>query len=84
MDKVLSLKVIENAFAELEKQTEISSKTDDHAGDPEAAEITALVEDRTAAKKAKDFAKADQIRNDLSARGITIIDTPNGAIWKRN
>ncbi len=84
MDKVLSLKVIENAFAELEKQTENSSKADDHAGDPEAAEITALVEERTAAKKAKDFAKADQIRNDLAARGITIIDTAQGPTWKRN
>ncbi len=84
MDKVLSLKVIENAFAELEKQTEVSAKADDHAGDNEAAEITALVEERTAAKKAKDFAKADKIRDELSARGITIIDTPNGAIWKRN
>jgi len=85
MDKVLSLSVIENAVAIAEKQNEETKTTaDDHAGDPEAAEITALVEERTAAKKAKDFARADEIRNQLSARGITIIDTPSGPAWKRN
>ena len=84
MDKVLSLSVIENAIALAEKQaTQTTAQADDHAGDPEAAEITALVAERTAAKKAKDFAKADQIRTDLAARGITIIDTPNGVVWKR-
>jgi len=55
-----------------------------NADDPEAAEIDALVLERTEAKKAKDFAKADEIRNALAARGITIIDTPNGPTWKRN
>ena len=85
MDKVLSLKVIENAIEVAKKlEKESSAHLDDHAGDSEAAEITALVEERTAAKKAKDFAKADQIRNDLAARGITIIDTPQGPTWKRN
>ena len=55
-----------------------------HAGDPEAAEIDALVAERTAAKKNKDFAKADEIRNQLTARGVIIIDTPNGPTWKRS
>ena len=56
---------------------------DDHAGDPEAEEINALVAERTAAKKNKDFARADEIRNQLAARGITIVDGPNGAVWHR-
>ena len=60
-----------------------SAAADAHAGDPEAAEIDALVAERTAAKKAKDFAKADEIRNQLTARGVIIIDTPNGPTWKR-
>ncbi len=51
--------------------------------DPEAEESKALVAERTAAKKNKDFARADEIRNELSARGITIIDTPTGPTWKR-
>ena len=39
---------------------------------------------RYKAKKAKDFAKADEIRNQLTARGVIIIDTPNGPTWKRS
>lgn len=85
MDKVLSLKVIENALKAVKKiETQNTATVDSHEGDPEAAEITALVAERTAAKKAKDFAKADKIRDDLNARGITIIDTPQGPTWKRN
>ncbi len=84
MDKVLSLKVIENAIEAAKKaEAEARADIDTHEGDPEAAEITALVEERTAAKKAKDFAMADKIRDELTARGITIIDTPQGPAWKR-
>lgn len=84
MDKVLSLSVIENALIVAEK-TENESKTEvNNQDDPEAAEINALVEKRTLAKKAKDFATSDKIRDELLKRGITIIDTPNGPIWKRN
>lgn len=85
MDKVLSLSVIENGFkalAEIEKVEQ--ANVIDHSGDPEAAEIDALVAERTNAKKNKDFAKADEIRNLLSARGVIIIDTPNGPTWKRS
>lgn len=49
----------------------------------ESAEIDALVAARQDAKKAKDFAKADAIRNDLAARGIIIEDTPQGPKWRR-
>ena len=85
MDAVLSLDVIKNAFDVLDKQQKINSTpaADDHAGDPEAEEINALVAERTAAKKNKDFARADEIRNQLAARGITIVDGPNGAVWHR-
>ena len=75
-------------FARLEEQKKLSgagdaAAVDTHAGDPEAEEINALVKARTDAKKAKDFAKADEIRNQLTARGVIIIDTPNGPTWKR-
>ena len=73
---------IEDCAKEFNKKE--SAQVDTHEGDPEAEEITALVLERTQAKKDKDFAKADQIRNDLQARGVIIIDTPNGPIWKRN
>jgi cysteinyl-tRNA synthetase len=89
MDSVLSLDVIKNGFEALVEQIKLSgaagveTAVDSHAGDPEAAEIDALVAERTAAKKAKDFARADEIRNQLTARGVIIIDTPNGPTWKR-
>ena len=84
MDSVLSLDVIKGGFEALAAApVSADSGADAHAGDPEAEEIDALVAERTAAKKAKDFAKADEIRNQLTARGVIIIDTPNGPTWKR-
>ena len=47
------------------------------------AEVDALVLQRAQAKKAKDFALADRIRDGLKARGIEITDVPGGAVWKR-
>ena len=46
-------------------------------------EIERLIEERQEARKARDFAKADQIRNDLLARGIVLEDTREGVKWKR-
>lgn len=48
------------------------------------ADIEALIEKRQAARKAKDFALADQIRDELSAKGITLKDTPQGVQWTRS
>ncbi len=45
--------------------------------------IDALVAERTAAKKTRDFARADQIRNDLAAKGVVIEDSKDGVRWKR-
>ena len=85
MDSVLGLKMIETAgAAQKEAEKNAAATVIDHTGDPEAAEIDALVAERTAAKKNKDFAKADEIRAKLTERGITIIDTPAGPAWKRN
>jgi cysteinyl-tRNA synthetase len=47
------------------------------------AEITALVEARQAARKAKDFKHADALRDELKAKGWVIEDTPKGARAKR-
>ena len=38
---------------------------------------------RTEAKKAKNWAEADRIRDELKAQGVEIIDTPQGAKWRR-
>lgn len=45
--------------------------------------IDALVAERDEARKHKDFATADRIRDELAAEGITIIDSPEGSRWSR-
>lgn len=47
------------------------------------SDIEALIEQRTAARKAKDFKTADEIRDKLKAMGIVIEDTPQGVKWTR-
>ncbi len=53
---------------------------DEVEADPE---IDALVAERTAAREAKDFARADEIRDRLQALSIEVEDTPTGPIWRR-
>ena len=55
----------------------------ENAADDGDQEIDRLVAERTAARAAKDFARADAIRDDLTNRGIVIEDTPHGAVWHR-
>ena len=47
------------------------------------SEIESMVEERTAAKKARNFARADQIREQLLEQGIILEDTKSGVRWKR-
>ena len=47
------------------------------------ASVEELLKARAAAKKAKNFAEADRIRDELKAAGIEVTDIPNGAKWKR-
>lgn len=49
----------------------------------EDARIEELIERRQAARKAKDFAAADALRDELAAMGITLKDTPQGVQWSR-
>ena len=47
------------------------------------AEISAMIEQRDEARAAKNWAEADRIRDELTARGITLEDTPHGTRWKK-
>ena len=75
-DQVLSLNLIAAADVIRKKEAEEAAAS----ADPE---IDAMVAARTAAKKAKNFVEADRIRDELKAKGVEIIDTPQGAKWRK-
>ena len=47
------------------------------------AQIEELIAQRQQARKEKNFALADKIRDELKAQGIVLLDTPQGVQWKR-
>ena len=85
-DQVLGLSLLAHADAKRKEAAKTTSASTASGyqitgeGDPE---IDALVLKRYEAKKAKNFAEADKIRDDLKAQGIEVADVRGGAVWKR-
>ena len=84
-DRVLGLDLTAKAAAKRAESAKASSQTAGGytvtgEGDPE---IDALVMQRYEAKKAKNFAEADRIRDELKAQGIVLTDVPGGCKWSR-
>ena len=48
----------------------------------ETLEIQAMVDEREQARKSKDYARADVIRERLKERGVAVQDTPDGPVWR--
>lgn len=53
------------------------------AGEALAADVEAKIAERQAARKRRDFARADAVRDELAARGILLEDTPQGVRWRK-
>ena len=86
-DRVLGLRLLEKAAAKREADAKVRSSASGSGGITITGEgdpaIDALVLRRAEAKKAKDFAEADRIREELKAMGVEVIDTKEGATWRR-
>ena len=74
-DRVLSLNLTTAKVENPAEDTEVDAELE--------AYILEKIEERKAAKKEKDFAKADAIRDDLLAKGIVLKDTREGVIWHK-
>ena len=82
-DKVLSLDLIAHAKALSEaKEETVADQPATSSADISAEEIEALIAERKEAKKAKNFARADEIRQYLLDKGVTLIDTREGTTYK--
>lgn len=73
-DKVLSLDLT-TAYAEREAENSVDAELEHY--------VLAKIEERKAAKKEKDFAKADAIRSELLGKGIVLEDTREGVKWRK-
>ena len=62
---------------------EVGGAAEDRTGAPSDGEVEGLLDQRADARAAKDFARSDQIRDELAAVGVIIEDTPSGATWHR-
>ena len=84
-DAVLSLELVETADRRRAEKEEAERAAREQAmQDPFVAEILTLIDQRAAAKKAKDFAEADRIRQYLLDKGVTLIDSREGTTYQIN
>jgi cysteinyl-tRNA synthetase len=77
------LKGLANTLGLLERDPEVFMQSGSTVG-IDAQAIEARIAARAEAKKSKNFAEADCIRQELLAQGIVLEDTPNGTIWRKS
>ena len=82
-DGASSKEYLQNLFDCLIRLTDVLGIIVDKEDEILASDIEALIEERQAARKAKNFARADEIRDELLAKGIILKDTREGVQWKK-
>ena len=78
-----SKEFLQNLFDLLVKLTDVLGLIVDKKEEMLAEDIEKMIEERQAARKAKDFTRADAIRDELMAKGIVLEDTREGVKWKK-
>jgi cysteinyl-tRNA synthetase len=77
------LKALAGALGLLQRDPQAFLQGGSNEGGLDDAAISAQIEARIAAKKAKNFAEADRIRKELLEAGVVLEDTPQGTAWRR-
>ena len=75
--------IIEYAIEEFDELTGVLGLVYNRKAEELDIDIEKLIEERNTARKNKDFALADKIRDDLKAQGIVLEDTPQGVKWHK-
>lgn len=82
LDETSSKEILENSLALLKKLTKVLGIMEKEQGEI-SEDVEKLIKERNDARKNKDFARADEIRDELKDMGIEIKDTRSGTTWKR-
>jgi len=77
------LKALAGVIGLLEREPMVYLRGDVAAGGLDEAAIEQMIADRAAAKKGRNFAEADRIRDELKAAGIALDDSAQGTTWRR-
>lgn len=83
LDKAVSENVCKTAAKVFDELCDVLGILYNRKSNDLDAEIEALIEKRQEARKNRDFATADKIRDDLKAQGIILKDTPQGVTWTK-
>lgn len=83
VNKESSAKLVETVKDTIKKLCDVLGIITEKEEELLDSDIEKLIEERQAARKAKNFVRADEIRDQLAAQGILLEDTREGVKWKR-